>query len=860
MKAERWLQIEQICDAAMKREAAERAAFLKEACGEDDGLRREVERLLAQENKAEGFLETPALEAAARNLDEDQNPSLLGEQIGSYQVLSVLGRGGMGVVYRALDTRLGRDVAIKVLPAALSTDADRLRRFEQEARATGQLNHPNILTIYDVGTHQKSPYIVCERLEGETLRERLNGKALPVGKAMEYAGQIAQGLAAAHEKGIVHRDLKPQNVFLTRDGRLKILDFGLAKLTHPQTEGGQTAQDEQPSGTIPGMLLGTVGYMAPEQVRGEAVDHRADLFSFGAILYEMLSGQRAFRGTSDVETMNAIVKEEPPDLAGLNPQIPTALQRILRHCLEKSPQQRYQSASDIAFDLEMLADPSSSLLAPQAARLKKRERLGWATAAVLSIAVLVLAIAYFRRAPIEGQAVYFSISPPEDPTLGLNEAPAISPDGRHLAFVAVDSSRGSQLYLRALDSPIAQALEGTEGASQPFWSPDSRFLGYFAQGKLKKIPVGGGPPQTLCDVGGQGGSWSRNGVILFSPLYGLYRVSEDGSPVTSVETSVNGASPESWLEKARLWTHFLPDGHHFLFGVLSPRPEIRGVYVGSLDSKGTRCLLDVVSNVVYAPPGYLLFLRHWTLVAQPFDAQRLQLTGEPFQIADQVTFSIHGGLGAFSVSNTGVLDYIRGGNMRQLVWFDRAGKELGPVGAPDAYSLPSLSPDEKSVAVTNSNPSIGAPDIWRLDVLRGIASRFTFDSEWDVAPIWSPDGGYIVFTSWRNGTWDLYQKAVSGSDPEKLLLKSDQQKFPSHWSWDGRFIAYSSLTARGDYDVWALPLFGHRQPIPVAQTKFSEFHGYFSPNGRWLAYVSDEAGGQDLEVHVRPFPASAGAW
>ena len=382
---ERWHQIEQICEAALEREAGERAAFLKEACGKDEGLRREVESLLAHEEAAQSFIEVPALEVQPRSLAEDRSPSLLGQQIDSYQILSLLGAGGMGAVYRARDTRLGREVAIKVLPSAFATDADRLRRFEQEARAAGQLNHPNILAIYDVGTHQGSPYIVCERLEGETLRDRLKGTALPQRKAIEIAVQIARGLAAAHEKGIVHRDLKPENLFLTSDGRLKILDFGLAKLTRPQSDGSRTDSTETQVGTLSGLVLGTVGYMAPEQVRGEAVDHRADLFNFGAILYEMLSGQRAFRGKSDVETMHAIVKEEPPDLSDLNPPIPSVLQRIIRHCLEKTPQERYQSASDIAFDLEMLTDPASMPSGQQAATAQKRDRLGWIAAAVLSL-------------------------------------------------------------------------------------------------------------------------------------------------------------------------------------------------------------------------------------------------------------------------------------------------------------------------------------------------------------------------------------------------------------------------------------------------------------------------------------------
>jgi eukaryotic-like serine/threonine-protein kinase len=618
---------------------------------------------------------------------------------------------------------------------------------------------------------------------------------------------------------------------------------------------GQTDSTETQVGTRSGLVLGTLGYMAPEQVRGEVVDHRADLFNFGAILYEMLSGQRAFRGKSDVETMHAIVKEEP-DLAGLNSHVPSALPRIIRHCLEKSPQERYQSASDIAFDLEMVADPASTSLAPQAARLKKWERLAWVGVNALLIAALTFTVRYLRRAPTDVQAVYFSVSAPEKTTFTGGTAPAISPDGRYLAFVAEDSSGKSQLYLRAFDSPGAQALDGTEGAWQPFCSPDSRFLGYFAQGKLKKIPIGGGPPQPLCDVViGVGGTWSRDGVIIFSPTYGLYRVSQDGGPVTPVATSLEGTGQVSQIEKGRWSPQFLPDGRHFLFIAYSNRPEIRGIYVGSLDSEETKRLLSAESHVAYTSLGYLLFIRDSTLMAQPFDADRLQLIGEPFPVADQVTNFVHGLKGSFAVSETGALAYFRGGDTRQLTWFNRAGEELGPVGVPDAYSYPSLSPDEKTIAVTKNSQG-GASDIWLIDLGRGHPSRFTFDPERDFLPIWSPDGSRIVFTSSRNGSWDLYQKAVSGTAQEELLLKSNDSKFPTDWSWDGRFIAYNRQSPDGGTNLWVLPLFGDRKPIPFVHSEFYEMFGYFSPNGRWLAYVSDESGRS--EVYVRPFPVSAG--
>jgi len=675
---------------------------------------------------------------------------------------------------------------------------------------------------------------------------------------MEYAGQIARGLAAAHEKGIVHRDLKPENVFLTRDGQLKILDFGLAKLTHSQTKGSRTADSDSQSETIAGMLLGTVGYMAPEQARGEAVDHRADLFSFGAILYEMLCGQRAFQGTSDVETLNAIVKEEPPDLVGPNPQIPTALQRILRHCLEKSPQQRYHSASDMAFDLEVIWESGIKVPEPETLRFKPRERLGWMAMTLLLVGLLASGISYLRRTATDEPAVHSSIAPPEGTTLAPTWAPAISPDGRLLAFVGINSSGKPQLYLRPLASPAAEALPGTEEASQPFWSPDSRLLAYFAQGKLRTVPIAGGPPQVLCDVQTQiwGATWSREQQILYSTTYDFYRIPATGGQPSVVSTHVPGADLESSQEAARVHPHFLPDGRHFLFTVPSPRPDIRGIYVGNLESEQTRRLLDVQSNAAYVPSGYLLFVRDWTLMAQPFNADLLELTGEPFSLATQVTFISAFVRGIFSVSAGGVLTYVQSGNLRQLVWFDRRGRKLDTVGTPEAWGSFALSPDEKRIAVTNYDPKTGAPDIWLLDVARGIPSRFTFDPAWDDGPIWAPDGSRIVFSSTRNGSWDLFQKATSGDPQEEALLISSESKFASDWSRDGRFISYYSLNRSSGYHLWILSLFGHRQPMALTDERFHHVRGFFAPDSRWIAYKSTESGRG--EVYLQAFPVAHG--
>ena len=511
-----------------------------------------------------------------------------GTKFGRYEIRSLLGAGGMGEVYRAKDPKLGRDVAIKVLPPTFSTDAERLRRFEQEAQAAGALNHPNILSIYDVATHDGSLYVVSELLEGETLRERMDGAALPSRKAIDYALQIAHGLATAHEKGIVHRDLKPENLFITKDGRVKILDFGLAKLIEPKVE--SAAQTDVPTRKIhtdPGVVMGTAGYMSPEQVRGRTVDYRSDIFSFGAVLYEMLSGRRAFEGESAIETLNAILKEDPPDISATDNSVPLPLERIIRRCIEKSPEERFQSARDLAFALEAVSGFSSSqtfatnIASAPSTRQKSRERLAWIIAGVMLIgllAALPFAISYFRRVPVESSVVRFPVSLPENATFEMDVEThnlSVSPDGRRLAFVA--SSEGQKmLWVRSLDSLSAQVLPGTEGAISPFWSPDSRYLAFFAEGKLKKIEAVGGSLQTVCNMPAEGdavGTWGEGGTILFtvgvSAEPGIYRISAGGGTPTQLIKPADGAS--------HYWVHFLPDGRRFLFYTQSEKREGHGI-------------------------------------------------------------------------------------------------------------------------------------------------------------------------------------------------------------------------------------------------------------------------------------------
>jgi serine/threonine protein kinase/Tol biopolymer transport system component len=787
-----------------------------------------------------------------------------GTRLGPYEVIAPLGAGGMGEVYRARDTRLGRDVAVKVLPATFSADTDRLRRFEQEACAAGALNHPNILIVHDIGAHDGSPYVISELLEGATLRKHISGTPLAQRRAIEYALQIAHGLAAAHEKGIVHRDLKPDNIFITNDGRVKILDFGLAKLTQGDGNQAQTDIPTRRVNTDPGVVMGTVGYMSPEQLKGHAVDQRSDIFSFGAILYEMLSGRRAFHGESAAETMSAILREDPPELSDSNKTVSPALERLVNHCLEKNPEGRFHSARDLAFALEALsgsATPSTqteSMPATASRWTRNTERLVWtAVSTVFLVSALAFAFLYLRRAPAETPAVAtrFSIYPPEK--ANFDSYFAVSPDGRRVVLRGTSGGK-TLLWVRALDALTAQPLAGTEDANYPFWSPDSRFIGFFSAGKLKKIEATGGSAQTLCDAPfPRGGAWNADGVIIFGARVAdvLTRVSAAGGapvPLTTLDASRK--------ETSHVYPYFLPDGRHFIYHASAAQRENTGIYVGSLDSKETKLLMNTNQSAAYAPPGYLLFMSERTLMAQGFDADKLELKGEPFPVAEQVDFPrmAEPRVAFFSVSETGVLVY-RSGSRRnnQLTWFNREGKQLGTVAPPGAYVTPSLSPDEKRVAVQLVEPQgqFGSSDIWLIELARGSPARFTFDPAGDAAPIWSLDGSRIVFSSDRDGPWNLFQRAASGGGNDEALLKSDKRKLPNDWSADGRFILYQEEDPKTGPDLWVLPLSGEQKPFPFLQTDFVEFQGQFSPDGKWIAYTSNESG--TWQVYVRSFPDTA---
>ena len=767
----------------------------------------------------------------------------------------------MGKVYQARDTQLGRDVAVKVLPASFSTDTARLQRFEQEASAASALNHPNILVVHDIGAHDGSPYVVSELLEGETLRTRIAGTPLGHRRAVDYALQIAHGLAAAHEKGIIHRDLKPDNIFITNDGRVKILDFGLAKLTQLDGDHAQTDIPTRRVNTDPGVVMGTVGYIAPEQLKGRAVDQRSDIFSFGSILYEMLSGRRAFHGESAAETMSAILKEDPPELSDTNKTVSPALERIVNHCLEKNPEARFHSARDLAFALEALSGSKAistetmviSALTPR--RWTRRELTLAAVAAVGTVAAIALAIAMtvsrFRPTQTEKRAVRLLINPPEKSAFSSF---AVSPDGLRLVFVATDVSGKSLLWVRPFESIAAQPLSGTEEATLPFWSPDSRFIGFFAGGKLKKVEVSGGTVQTLCGATvPRGGTWNADGVILFAPTPNdpIYRVAAAGGDSISL-TKLDPSRQES----SHRWPYFLPDGRHFLYSV-NGGPQSQGIYITSLDGKENRRLLNTPNSVVaYAAPGYIFFRRESTLMGQAFDADKLELSGDPFPIAEQIGYDVASFQTFFSVSQTGVLVYSSGsyGNTQQT-WIDRTGKEIGLLGGPGNFIRASFSPDGKLLAVDGVDLQ-GNRDIWLIELASGKPTRFSFDPATDLFAVWSPDGSRIAFSSDREGPRHLYQKAATGAGKEEPLLKTDRNKFPTDWSADGRFILFTVSDPKTKLDVWVLPLFGDQKPFPFLETESNERNARFSPDGQWVAYSSDESGVN--QIYVQSFPGLGG--
>jgi Tol biopolymer transport system component len=801
-------------------------------------------------------------------------PLTAGVRLGAYEIVDLLGAGGMGEVYRARDARLGREVAIKVLPTAFSADPDRLHRFEQEARAAAALNHPNVLGVFDIGSHDGAPYVVCELLEGATLRERLHGSALPVRKAIEIGVQIARGLAAAHTRGILHRDLKPENLFITTDGLAKILDFGLAKLVERGAGDGVSLLATTPAQTADGIVLGTIGYMSPEQARGRAVDHRSDIFSFGAVLYEMLGGRRAFAGDTAADTLGAILKEDPPDLPVSEKHIPPALVRIVDRCLEKSAAARFQSADDLAFALDALSSGFTGLQDAVREAPRFTPVRGWwpilaafvvGVAATAAIGMLVGRGNGTVAPPIYRTTIALPAGVRIPPAMSTFGRIAISPDGSHLAIVAVDSSGRQMLWLRRLDDLAAHPLAGTEGGAYPFWSADSRSIGFLAGGKLKRVDVTGGSASTLAVAPFPApGTWNRDNVIVFNAKTGagVFRVSAGGGtpePVTNIDPAKG--------EAGHSLPFFLPDGRHFLYTSGSLTRSI-GVFVASLDpAEASIQLLDTGSNAQYAQ-GHLLFLRDNVLVAQPFDPERLTLSGEPRPIAESITAQSgtdNASFGAFSVSTAGVVVYDVG-DVREafrLTWFDRAGREIATIGDAGNFTSASLSADGRRATVTLPEPNRSTSDIWIVDLARGVRNRLTGPEGNEQAPVWTPDGARVIFMSRRSGDpqYAVYGRSATGTGTEERLLSDGAINLPTSVSPDGKFLLLTrraSPTPGVSLDIWLMRLDGNRTARPFIEAPGHEADARFSPDGRWVAYESDASG--RTEIWLTPFADPSSKW
>ncbi len=767
----------------------------------------------------------------------------------------------MGEVYRARDTRLERTVAIKVLPEHLSSSPEVRQRFEREAKAISQLSHPHICALYDVGNEHGVEYLVMEYLEGESLAQRLTRGALPVEQTMRYGMEIADALDRAHRQGIVHRDLKPGNVMLTGSG-VKLLDFGLAKALNPEgpVDSLTTAPTEARDVTAEGTILGTLSYMAPEQLEGKKADSRTDIFALGMTLYEMATGRKAFPGSSQASVISSIMSSEPPPISAVAPMTPAALDRVVKTCLAKDPNDRWQSAHDVGIELRWIAEGrfeerAADTSSPNRGR---RERVAWITAAATLVALLALVLLQFRgERPVEGRdgARELQVLPPPGTTFALEEAPRISPDGRYLAYVAVDSAGKSLLYVRPLDSSAAQPLADTDGASMPFWSPDSRSLGFFASGKLRTVAIAGGRPQILCDAPvGRGGSWSRDGSIVFIP-------SPPDPP--QVVAASGGAARELFpmgpllKDPRQSFPDFLPDSRHYVYlSILGRSRENRAAFVTSLDGRTRKQLAATIWSPVFAPPDALLFRREDALMAQQFDTRSFELVGAPSEVASDVGFNPITWQSLVSASENGILAYQSArGSRTQFTWLDRDGKATGTVGPQGIHNSISLSPDGKKVAYDEADLKTGEVSVWLVGEQEA-PLRFTFGSV-GFFPIWSPDGSRVVYSSLR-GPPQLYQKVTSGVGDEEPLLESMQAKIPSGFSPDGRFLVYSVLDPKTRFDIWVLPLFGDRKPFPFLQTEAGEMGGQISPNGRWMAYSSNESG--SYEVYVRPFPPGPGRW
>ena len=794
-----------------------------------------------------------------------------GQVLSHYRLTDKIGEGGMGVVYRALDQRLERQVAVKVLPAGLLSDEAARARFRQEALTLSKLSHPHIATIHDFDSWDDIDFLVMELLEGETLAGRLSRGPLPPEQVLRLAIEVADALDKAHRLGIVHRDLKPGNVMLTRTGA-KLLDFGLAKLLGPAAgaaaSGLSALATEGRDLTAEGTILGTFQYMAPEQLEGKQADARTDLFALGSVVYEMSTGRKAFEGKSQASLIAAIMGSDPPPMSRIQAMTPPALDRVVRICLAKDPDERWQTAHDVKLQLQWILEGGSQagLPAPVVSRRKGRERWAWAAMALFAFLSATLAAAYFLRPTPAGRVIRSSLLPPEGTTFAMTTQKAgsltVSPDGRFVTFTVRTAEGEDSLWLRPLDSLAARPLPGTKGATWPFWSPDSRFIAFFADGKLKKIDLVGSPALAICDVGdARSGAWSREGTILFAPnpIAGIHSVPAAGGapvPVTKLD--------EEHGETTHRWASFLPGGRRFIYMAgahnAAIRSESNALYAGEIGTGLRKLLLRARSNAVYAS-GHLLYVRDRVLLAQPFEPIRVELTGDPAPLAEGIDYDAGFFRATFSVSENGVLVYRAGGADAEarLTWFDRSGKELGTVGKPGDYEDLALSPDGKTLAYSLVDPDSGSADIWLHDLARDVRTRFTFGPANEYRPVWSPDGQRIVYSVSAKYD-DLYVKPAGGGGREEIFLQSGMDKAATGWSRDGRFLVFESRgpESRTKLDLWTLPLDGKGKAAPFLETEFNERLGHLSPDGRWLSYVSDESGKDEL--YVVPIPGPGGKW
>jgi len=804
-----------------------------------------------------------------------------GSKLGPYEVQSALGAGGMGEVYRARDTRLDRTVAIKILPEQLSANAELKARFEREARAVSSLNHPHICQLYDVGVQDGTSFLVMEYLQGESLAERLRKGPLSLKQALEYGIEIGDALATAHRAGILHRDLKPGNVMLTGNGA-KLLDFGLAKTSAPPLSGisGSAVSGLTPSTptmtiaeltsapqalTQRGVVMGTFQYIAPEVLQGADSDVRSDIFGLGCLLYEMITARRAFEGKSQLSVLTAILEKDPEPVSQVQPMSPPAVDYLVLKCLEKNPQERFQSAHDVKLQLEWISRDGGTQ--PRVAEgLGKSSRMGWIAAGIAALIALGVAGAWLKVAGRENPVVRSSILPPPGAafvTMAPASGPAvISPDGTKLAFVARDEKGKTLLYVRPLTSSAPQALAGTDEAMYPFWSGDGREIGFFALGKLKKIPANGGPALTVCEAtNGRGGAWNKDGIIVFAPNVSgpLFRV-HAGGEVPELASKLDLAKAED----SHRWPQFLPDGQHFLFWARnSMGAGEQRLYAGTLASLDAKMVMKTGMAAAFAS-GQLLFMRDQSLMAQPFDTSHLELTGEPKLIGEHVALNGATNVPEFSASETGTLVYQTGDAFGawDLLWFTRDGKPAGTLAQQERYYYPALSPDGGRLAVSLFNGTSGVANIWVLDLQRGTKSRLTFNNGFQLASLWSNDGKTLYYAADAKGARHIYSRPADGSGSEQPVLETDGvYELPSSLSPDGRYLAYTRQVLNDPHknmDIWVLPLFGDRKPVPIVETQFNDLNPALSPAGKFMAYQNNESG--QNEVYITPFPGGGAKW